>query len=40
MTKLKSETKTEMERADIFVFARIGIDAVIQPDWADGKFIA
>ena len=25
----KSETKTEMERADILVLARIGIDAVI-----------
>ena len=29
-----------MERADIFVLPRTGIDAVIQPDRADGKFIA
>jgi len=29
-----------MERADILVLARIGIDAVIEPDRADGEFIA
>src|SRR4029077_9443522 len=34
------ETKTEMERPEIFVFARIGIDAVIEANRADGKFVA
>ena len=29
-----------MERAKILALARMGIDPVIEPDWADGKFIA
>ena len=36
----KSETKTEMECAEILMLARTGIDAVIEPDRADGEFIA
>ena len=36
----KGETKTEMERAEILVLARIGIDAVIEADRANGKFVA
>src|ERR1700760_2782972 len=29
-----------MERALVFAVVRIGIDAVVEPDWTDWKFIA
>jgi hypothetical protein len=33
--RLKSKSKTEVKRADVFVGARIGIDPVIETDRSD-----
>lgn len=33
------KTKTEMERAEIFVGARVGVHSIIEPNWTDWQLV-